>query len=238
MPKRAAKTDTKATKRPASKANGKKRNGRMSAIDREELILDAAVDVFHEKGFSDASVDDVANAVGILKGSLYYYIDSKDDLLERVLDAVHREVEELIAAKLERADGTPLEKLADYIRAQVEYNARNIKRVRVYYKDYERLSPDRLASLRSKRRGNEQVMIATIEAAKEAGELDAGLDERLAAKSVFALIIWMHTWYRRGGGYSGAALGEFCANFALFGLHTSPAAGPPKRKTSSSKRSA
>jgi AcrR family transcriptional regulator len=237
MPKRAAKTDTKAAKKPASQA-GRKRNGRMSAVDREELILEAAVEVFHDKGFSDASVDDVANAVGILKGSLYYYIDSKEDLLERVLDAVHREVEELIAEKLEHADGKPLDKIAAYIRAQVEYNVRNLKRVRVYYKDYERLTPERLASVREKRRGNEQVMIATIEAAKEAGELDAGLDERLAAKSVFALIIWMHTWYRRGGGVSGAELGDFCANFALDGLHMSPPAEGTKKKTGRSKRRA
>jgi AcrR family transcriptional regulator len=208
----------------------------MSAVDREELILDCAVDVFHEKGYSDASVDDVANAVGILKGSLYYYIDSKDDLLERVLDAVHREVAELTVEKLERGDGKPLDKIADYIRVMVEYNARNIKRVRVYYKDFERLPPDRLASVLQKRRDNEQVMVATIKAAKKAGELDAELDERLAAKSVFALIIWMHTWYRRGGGVSGAALGDFCAAFALDGLHSSALAAPTKRKHRSSKR--
>src|SRR4051812_25001793 len=60
-------------RRPGS-AKSKKRN-------REAEVIDAAVEVFFEKGYSAASIQDVADRVGVLKGSLYYYIDSKEDLL-------------------------------------------------------------------------------------------------------------------------------------------------------------
>ena len=44
-------------------------------------ILDAAAVVFSEKGYRAARIEDIAAGVGILKGSLYYYIESKEDLL-------------------------------------------------------------------------------------------------------------------------------------------------------------
>jgi AcrR family transcriptional regulator len=201
-----------------------------SAGNREQEIIDAAVDIFHANGYSATSVDDVANAVGILKGSLYYYMDSKEDLLLRIVEDVHEEVEALMAEALADEDAPPLERLATYVRAQVDYNARNIKRVRVYYHDYDQLSPERLASVRKRRRANEQTIIALLKEAKKAGEVPASLNERLAAKTVFATIIWTYTWFKPGGGVSGAELGEFCADFVLNGLRGDGAGKAPKAK--------
>ena len=44
-------------------------------------VLEAAAAVFQEKGYQAARIEDIATRVGILKGSLYYYIESKEDLL-------------------------------------------------------------------------------------------------------------------------------------------------------------
>ena len=46
---------------------------------------------FHEKGYEATSIQDIADAVGILKGSLYYYITSKEDLLFEILEDVHQQ---------------------------------------------------------------------------------------------------------------------------------------------------
>src|SRR5687767_4761450 len=61
-------------------ANGGTRKPR----DREQRwdeIVEAAANVFYEKGYEGASLQDIASAVGLLKGSIYYYIDTKEDLL-------------------------------------------------------------------------------------------------------------------------------------------------------------
>ena len=47
---------------------------------RQQEVIEAAARVFHEKGYESTSIQDIAEAVGILKGSLYYYIRSKEDL--------------------------------------------------------------------------------------------------------------------------------------------------------------
>jgi AcrR family transcriptional regulator len=210
---------------------GRRQVGKAKAVggrNREQEILDAAVDIFHANGYSATSVDDVANSVGILKGSLYYYMDSKEDLLARIVEEVHEDVEEIIRVALARADLPPLERLAEYLRNQVDYNIRNIKRNRVYYHDYDQLSPPRLASVRKSRRSNEQSIIALVKEAKEAGEIPATMNERLATKNVFAPIIWMYTWYKPGGGVSGKELGDFCADFVVNGLRGPAAASGSK----------
>lgn len=204
---------TKGGRRQKGKG-GKNGSGR----GREQDILDAAVDIFHAKGYSATSVDDVAASVGILKGSLYYYMDSKEDLLRRIVEEVHEDVEELIQASLARTELPPLQRLAEYVRAQVDYNVRNIKRVRVYYHDYEQLSPALLSTVRKSRRTNEQLIVDLVKEAKDAGEVPKATNERLATKTAFATITWMYTWYKPGGGISAKEFGDFCADFVVNGL--------------------
>ena len=57
--------------------------------ERWNEIVDAAGDVFDEKGYAAARIEDIAARVGLLKGSLYYYIDSKEDLLFAIVDGNH-----------------------------------------------------------------------------------------------------------------------------------------------------
>jgi DNA-binding transcriptional regulator YbjK len=54
--------------------------------NRSDEILQAAIEIFHQKGYAAASIQDVADTVGVLKGSLYHYIDSKEDLLARIFE--------------------------------------------------------------------------------------------------------------------------------------------------------
>ncbi len=53
-------------------------------IETEEKVLDAARDIFQEKGFSGARMDDIAKAAGVNKALLHYYYRSKANLFDRV----------------------------------------------------------------------------------------------------------------------------------------------------------
>src|SRR5215217_3230815 len=89
---------------------------------RQNEILEAAAQVFHEKGYESTSIQDIADAVGILKGSLYYYITSKEDLLYEILQDVHQagiKNLELIDA----VDGTALEKIRAFVVVHFAHNA-------------------------------------------------------------------------------------------------------------------
>ena len=57
-----------------------------------DAILDAAFRTFTERGYRAARLDDVADAVGATKGAIYYYFDSKEDLLRQAVEARHRTI--------------------------------------------------------------------------------------------------------------------------------------------------
>src|SRR5687768_71674 len=128
---KATKNSDVATVEPAKRRN------------RETDVMHAAIDVFWRKGYSASSVQDVADTVGVLKGSLYYYIESKEDLLARIIDDVHersrRILDEVVAL-----DVSPLERLRTYIERHVEWYLEHVEEVTVYFRDWRFLSGERL----------------------------------------------------------------------------------------------
>ena len=110
---------------------------------RDQEVLEAAAKVFHTRGYADASVQDIADELGILKGSLYHYIDSKEDLLFRLLQQTHDEVQAILDEVAALPDLTPLERLAEYVRREVTYTSRNLAKMAIYYHDVDQLSDER-----------------------------------------------------------------------------------------------
>ncbi len=89
-------------------------SGRMSRAQRKEmtreLLLDAAIDVFAEKGYHGASLDDVADAAGFTKGAVYSNFTRKSDLFRALLE---RETGRFRAALTQTVETVPLELLPD-----------------------------------------------------------------------------------------------------------------------------
>jgi AcrR family transcriptional regulator len=205
----------KSPPRPASSKPGERPNTR--GADRLKQVMDAATDMFHANGYANTTVEDVAGAVGLLKGSLYYYIDSKEDLLFRIVDDVHEDVQATLDEAMASTELAPLDRLSQFARRQVEYNARNVKKIAVYHHEWARLEGDRLADIRRRRRRQEQAVVALLNEAKEHGDVSPELDVKLAANCVFATVIWPYTWYRPGA-LSPERLARFCSDFILHGV--------------------
>jgi AcrR family transcriptional regulator len=210
----------KTTETPSSRRRNGRENRTGSPKKREQEIIDAAAEIFHRQGYSDTSVQNVADAVGILKGSLYYYIDSKDDLLYRVLlevhDAAHTILEEVAAMD----ELSSLEKLDAYVRRHVEYNTRNLTKIAVYYHDYKLLAPERRAEIRRQRKLYEDFVEALISEAQRRGEVAADLDPAVLSYCLFGALNSVYTWYRPGGKVSASQLADTLARFVLAGVRT------------------
>ena len=56
--------------------------------ERKDQILNAAEEVFNQKGLDNARMDDIAEETGLSKGTLYLYFKSKDDLIAAILDRI------------------------------------------------------------------------------------------------------------------------------------------------------
>jgi TetR/AcrR family transcriptional regulator, cholesterol catabolism regulator len=185
---------------------------------RDQEVLIAAAKVFHSRGYSDASVQDIADELGILKGSLYHYIDSKEDLLFRLLDEAHEEVEGILDAVAALPDLSPLERLGEYVRRQVDYTSRNLARMAIYYRDADQLSPQRHRELLRKRRVHERFVTDLIAEAQSRGEAVADLDPGVLTNLLFGSMIWVYRWYRAGGKLRPPELADTCVRFVLRGI--------------------
>ena len=185
-------------------------------------MLEAAATVFAERGYSEASVQDVADSLGILKGSLYHYIKTKEDLLFWLLEEVHRDVEEILQQVAEEEGLDPLERLAAYVRNQVRYNLVNLERISIYYHDMDRLSADRLTQVLAQRHAHERFVNQLIREAQDQGLADASLDARVLTNCLFGTVIWTYRWYRPNGKVSRDRIATTCADFALNGIVGSP----------------
>jgi len=190
---------------------------------RAQQIMDVAEKLFHEQGYAATSMDDIARETGLLKGSLYYYISSKEDLLYWIVQDVHEVSHAQLEEVRQRRDLSAFERILYFVEQQVIYNAHNVTRVAVYHHEWHRLEGDRLEEVRKRRAEYNASLRALIDEAKRAGELPSDLDSRLAVSSVLAVICWPYTWYR-GGTLAPARLAKFCANFVRGGLLSSGSA--------------
>ena len=185
---------------------------------RDEEVLEAAIKVFYERGYAEATVQDVANEVGILKGSLYHYISTKEDLLYRLFELVHEQVESIKLAAEAATDLNPVERLELYVHKQVQYNLENIERISIYYHDLGLLGPERLAIVQAERRAHNSFVTELIKEAQSAGLTDNTLDARMLANCVFGTIIWTYRWYRPDSRASRETVARLCESFALHGI--------------------
>ena len=205
---------------------------------RDQEVLDAAVKVFHERSYAAATVQDVADELGILKGSLYHYIDTKEDLLFRLCEAVHRDVEAILEDVRSVEGLSALERLSLFVRRQVEYNLDHLPEISVYYHDADRLEGARRDDVVAMRRENTAFVTGLIKEAQEAGDADAGIEARLLANCLFATVIWTYRWYRPGGRDSRQKIADACASYAIGGLVGDPAAKPAPAPRASTRRAA
>jgi AcrR family transcriptional regulator len=184
---------------------------------RDHEVVEAAAKVFYERGYADASVQDVADELGILKGSLYHYIDTKEDLLFRLLEETHDDVHQILEDVAAREDLEPLDRIELYVRRQIEYNIDNLARVSVYYHDLERLGPDRRKKIIARRREHERWVMGVVQEAQQAGVADPALDAQVLSRCIFATIIWTYRWYTHGRDRR-KAVTDVCSAFAIGGI--------------------
>jgi AcrR family transcriptional regulator len=195
-----------------SVAGGRKRRR------RDQEVVRAATAVFYRSGYANATVQDVADALGMLKGSLYYYINSKEELLYRLATEVHDAVDALMADVIALRHLTALERLHEFVRRQAEYNIDHLEAIAVYHHDVHHLGRALRNEIIERRRKHEQVLVSLLEDAQHSGEMDASLDPYIVSQLIFATVIWIYRWYRRGNGVDAHAVSETCARFVMDGL--------------------
>lgn len=169
--------------------------------NRDAQILEAAIKVFSEKGYSAAALQDVADAVGLLKGSLYHYITSKESLLYRIFQDAHEQVSILMAA-VDEMQLPPDRHLREYVRRLTLFYLENRQRASLYFSEWRYLTGDDRETVLGQRREFEAYVRGIIVQARDGGLTRPDLDVKLASFYVIAAVNSVLIWYRPEGSYS------------------------------------
>jgi AcrR family transcriptional regulator len=194
-------------KAPSSNQSKQRRN-------RYDEIIQAALEIFAQKGYAATSVQDVADAVGVLKGSLYHYIDSKEDLLFHIFDDAHVEAEKLMA-EVDNLDADPIEKLRFYLETSVRRTLENLPLQNLYFRDWRYLTGDRRDKLVERRRQYDRYLRSLIVRALEAAGLESSMNIRFVSSFVIGGTNWVADWYRADGPDSADEVAHSYAHLAM-----------------------
>ncbi|MCW2977309.1 MAG: transcriptional regulator, TetR family [Actinomycetia bacterium] len=163
---------------------------------RRAELTRAAARLFAQKGYHGTSVGDLAEALGMQKGSLYTHIDSKADLLWDVA----REGAEAFHAALDAIpeDGPVLERIRAALRAHMRVVAEQLDIATVFVREWRYLEGERREQFVAERRRYEERVRALFREGRERGELRADLDDGTAALLTLSAANWAYTWLRPG----------------------------------------
>jgi AcrR family transcriptional regulator len=187
-------------------------------VARWNEILDAAGEVFDEKGYQAARIEDIATRVGILKGSLYYYIDSKEDLLFAISDRAHSSGVAALAEPPELAQADAVTRLGAWILRYGVVLEENPPYASVGERDVDRLSHDRYLEIMAKRNEMHGFVRSLVEQGIEEGAFDPAIDAGVASNTIFEMLNGTRRWYHPDGRRSGHDIRAWYQTFILRGL--------------------
>ncbi len=210
----------KPPRRKAAAATTRRRRPTDESPDREAEILKASAEVFREKGFAATTTQDIAERVGMLKGSLYYYIDSKEDLLYRIARNVYAELkreQDLAVA----ADASPLERLRAFIRTHVLHTTSHLAESAAFYGDFRSFTGERRTEIIGWRDDYEAAFRGIIRAGQVDGSIGRNVDVKLVSLGVIGMMNSVHVWYQPGGRRSPRQIADALAEMVIHGLASS-----------------
>ncbi|WP_083472955.1 TetR/AcrR family transcriptional regulator [Frankia sp. R43] len=186
--------------------------------ERRAAIVGLAADLFAERGYRATTVREIADAAGMLSGSLYHHFDSKesiiDELLSSYLDDLHREYEAIV----ERG-GTAIDQIDGLVRAAFSSVARHRAAVTVFQNERVHLIQlPRFAYLTAAEQSTQRLWMKVLRDGIAAGQLRADLDPKITYR-LLRDSVWVSVrWYSPSGRLSPDQLADHFLRMLLDGI--------------------
>lgn len=168
----------------------------MARPSRWDDVVRAAGKVFRRNGFARASLEEIAEELGMWKGSLYNYISSKDDLLDAVI-AIPAERLTSEVRQIATGPGAPEDRLRAIVRCHVDVLVDNFDFVAVYL--HEVVGREIGARWRAYDREYAALVEQVVREGIGSGAIPAGRDPRLMTMTLLGALNWLTRWWDPAG---------------------------------------
>jgi len=180
---------------------------------KRERILEEAVKLFYERGFTGTTLDDIAAELGVTKPFIYTHFRSKTDLLAALCKPTIELSLEAVAGAA-KLPGSPTVRLhraiADFTRVVLSRQAN----IAIYFREEKNLAPNALAEINALRKKFDRVLSNLLTEGIAASEFEIS-DVNLTALAIGGMISWAYTWHRQEGRL---ALDDMCQRMADLAL--------------------
>lgn len=184
--------------------------------DKHQEIFAAALKLFQQKGYHGASMQDLAEAVGIQKASLYYYIRSKEELLVRVCErgagAFTQELSEIVAS-----EDTPTEKLQRAIEGHLVALCEQLDLFTVFLREQKFLGEAQKKKLRGEGKRHAELLAQILEHGVATGEFRR-VDITVTTLAILGMCNWLYEWYSPNGMFQPREIAVMFSELVLTGL--------------------
>ncbi len=190
---------------------------RKTAPAKEQEIIAAAASLFKKKGYRATTLEDIAAAVGMLKGSLYYYIRSKEELLYLVvrdpIRQAYNRLEEIV-----NSDVPVPEKITQAIANHVTIFHQHYPHIAVYLHDFHNVMQKLQDSAIEAPKEYQQLLTQLVQQGVDSGDLRSDLDVMVTGYAILGMCNWMYRWYKPEGHMSAEAVANVFTKLILEGL--------------------
>jgi AcrR family transcriptional regulator len=166
-------------------------------LSRRDAILATAASRFRRQGFERTSVREIAQAMGMTSGSLFYHFASKEDLLVAIMEEGVRDIMQSVRDGLAGEARLP-ERLLSMVRSHLKaLLGPRLDAMTVLLYEWRSLSPAAQARVMALRDAYDALWLAPISEAAALGLVDT--DVVLVRQTVLGALNWTAQWYRPGG---------------------------------------
>ena len=177
---------------------------------RPQELLDAAMAVFAEKGYRNTRLEEIAEAAGVTKGTIYHYFSTKEELLLRAIEHHHERSFGQLEEELREVAGPPSERIRVFVRrgfAPVDPARRKVLALLLLGIAQE--VPDAWRQwLASGPVEGWKLLARLIDEGKRAGEFRADVDSEVAARVLISGLLLQTVWQQHAPGVRGLAISE------------------------------
>jgi AcrR family transcriptional regulator len=180
-----------------------------------EAVLRAAVEVFNERGYDGASMEDLSRRLGIAKSGIYHHVSGKEELLRLALDRALDGLWEA-AERARSLDEPAIVRLETLVRDAVAVLVARLPYVTLLLRVRGNTAVERAALVR--RRAFDALVASLVEEAERDGDIRADVDPKLTARLLFGTVNSLVEWYRPTSNVSARALADAVCAIAFDGL--------------------
>lgn len=187
--------------------------------DRRIEILKSAAAAFRRRGYHGASVDEIASALEMTKGNLYYYFKNKEDILFACHD-YSLDLLLTLMADVQAEPSSPEAKLRRLVLAFVHLILDELHATALTL-DPEALSPPLLKKIIAKRDQFDHGMRDIIQEGIDQGVFTPG-DPKMIEFAMMGAINWIAKWFDPAGPQTSTTIGDAFADYLVGGLVKKP----------------